>query len=383
MKVITQLIRHFWQRGALTSEQAEYLLDQGFARLADLPGYQAPPEVAESAVATKTIELPSRLEEIGEQLDRPRKRGRGGPKGVVPEEKDLRMWLNKQFARRSRALASLVTFARQSAPCATWQDAVVRLRQVRPDRLQKGLASALRSHEIGLRTLWLAVDPEPFHARMEDASLRGPTVRAFRMLLALRSAPQMGRYVWILRLDEVQAALNLLAVHRRLLGALGELYRQHRPTLNAALQHSSHPVPQWAFVLLYNAGRRPWETARRTVTNTVRSNCRTKAPGSRPGQVRWSWTRAQLPNCSSAATAVGAPEIEPPATNRYTARWVGKYEGVSFPGSAWERTACTALPCEAELVMAKCAKDGSGDRASSALWSEAEPGTKYEHRRCY
>jgi hypothetical protein len=257
MKVITQLIRHFWQRGALTPEQAEYLLDQGFARLADLPGYQSPPEAAGVVVATTTIERPSPLEEIGERLDRPRKRGKGGPKGVVPEENDLRLWLNKQFARRSRAFASLVTFARRFAPCATWQNAVVTLRQVRPDRFHKGLASALRSQEFGLRTFWTAVDPEPFHARMEDSSLRGPTVRAFRMLLALRSAPQMGRYVWILKLAEVQAALNLLTVHRLLLRALGELFRQHRPTLNAALQHSSHPVPRWALVLLYNAGRRP------------------------------------------------------------------------------------------------------------------------------
>ncbi len=256
MKVITQLIRHFWQRGALTAEQAEYLLDQGFARLADLPGYQPPPEAAAPAVATATIEPPTALEELGEQLDRPRRRGGGGPKGVVPEENDLRLWLNKQFARRSRALGSVVTLARRFRPCATWQEAVVTLRQVRPDRFHKGLASALRAEEFGIRTLWTAVDPEPFHARMEDASLRGPTVRAFRMLLTLRSAPQMGRYVWILKLAEVQAALNLLTVHRMLLAALGELYRQHRPTLNAALQRSSHPVPQWALVLLYNASRR-------------------------------------------------------------------------------------------------------------------------------
>jgi hypothetical protein len=116
MKVITQLIRHFWQRGALSPEQAEYLLDQGFARLADLPGYQPPPEADTPAVATATIEPPTVLEELGEQLHRPRRRGGGGPKGAVPKESDLRLWLNKQFARRSRALSSLVTFARRSRP---------------------------------------------------------------------------------------------------------------------------------------------------------------------------------------------------------------------------------------------------------------------------
>lgn len=258
MKVITQLIRHFWQRGALSPEQAEYLLDQGFARLADLPGYQPPPEEPSPTVVERPIERPTPLEEIGEQLEQPsRRRGGGGPKGVVPEEEDLRLWLNKQFARRSRAFGSLVRLAERFRPCASWHEAAIVLRQVRTDRLHRGLAAALRTQEIGLRSLWTAIDPEPFHARMEDSSLRGPTVRAFRMLLALRSAPQMGKYVWILKLHEVRAALNLLVVHRRFLGALGELFRHHRPTLNAALAHSSHPVPHWALVLLYNADRRP------------------------------------------------------------------------------------------------------------------------------
>jgi hypothetical protein len=92
MKVITQLIRHFWQRGALSPQQAEYLLDQGFARLVDLPGFVPPPEEPVAALIERPIELATPLEEIGEQLEAPpRRRGRGGPKGAVPEEEDLRL----------------------------------------------------------------------------------------------------------------------------------------------------------------------------------------------------------------------------------------------------------------------------------------------------
>ncbi len=66
----------------------------------------------------------------------------------------------------------------------------------------------------------------------------------------------MGKYAWILKLNEVQAALNLLVVQRRVLAALGELFHHHRPTLNGALAHSPHPVLQWALVLMHNAQRR-------------------------------------------------------------------------------------------------------------------------------
>ena len=44
MKVITQLIKHFWERGALLAAEIEYLVRHGFVRVRDLPGYEPPPE---------------------------------------------------------------------------------------------------------------------------------------------------------------------------------------------------------------------------------------------------------------------------------------------------------------------------------------------------
>jgi hypothetical protein len=259
MKVITQLIRHFWQRGALSPEQAEYLLDQGFAKLADLPGFK-PVERVDTPQPAVAVLAPHPLEATTEDLERPRRRaGRGGPKGVVPEADDLQLWLRKQFLRRGRAFSSLVRLGERFGPCATWHDAVKRIRQTKPERFVKGLAGALRSQQVGLRNLWQAVDPEPFYARMEDASLRGPTVRAFRMLLSVQDAAQLGKYCWILKFDEVQATCNLLQANRRLLGGLSGLFHHHRSVLNGALQHSTHPVPHWGLVLLYNSYRRSTE----------------------------------------------------------------------------------------------------------------------------
>ena len=38
MRVIEQLVQHFWARGALTREEALYLVRHGFVREADLAG---------------------------------------------------------------------------------------------------------------------------------------------------------------------------------------------------------------------------------------------------------------------------------------------------------------------------------------------------------
>src|SRR5205085_2258983 len=45
MRVIEQLVQHFWARGALTRDEALYLVGHGFVREADLPGLvERPPE---------------------------------------------------------------------------------------------------------------------------------------------------------------------------------------------------------------------------------------------------------------------------------------------------------------------------------------------------
>jgi len=256
MKVITQLIRHFWERGALSREQADYLLEQGFARSADLPGFVPLPEPEPLPPRILQPLPPHPLELATEHLEPPpRRRGPGGPKGFVPEADDLKVWLRKQFVRRRKAFAALVRLAERFGPAPSWQDAAIRIRQIKLDRFVKGLAGALRAQDVALPSVWQAVDPEPFYARMEDATLRGPTVRAFRMLLALHDAPRLGKYAWILRMAEVQAVCNLLQAHRRLLVGLHELQRHHAPTLSAALAHGSPPVLHWALLLLYNSGR--------------------------------------------------------------------------------------------------------------------------------
>src|SRR5213080_4547028 len=47
MRVLRQLITLFWQRGAITLEQAHYFVEHGFVRPEDLPDYQPRAQEAE------------------------------------------------------------------------------------------------------------------------------------------------------------------------------------------------------------------------------------------------------------------------------------------------------------------------------------------------
>jgi hypothetical protein len=103
MKVITQLIRHFWQRGALTTSEIDYFVQHGFVRVRDLPGYQ-PGETGDSHEALATRGEPSEpLETVEEGLVRrsARRRGSGGPKRKVLETAELCQRLQAEFARRA------------------------------------------------------------------------------------------------------------------------------------------------------------------------------------------------------------------------------------------------------------------------------------------
>ena len=49
MRVIEQLVHHFWARGALTRAEALYLVKHGFARESDLPGLTEPGQTIDPA----------------------------------------------------------------------------------------------------------------------------------------------------------------------------------------------------------------------------------------------------------------------------------------------------------------------------------------------
>ncbi|HUE14731.1 MAG TPA: hypothetical protein VMR25_11245 [Planctomycetaceae bacterium] len=267
MKVITQLVQHFWQRGALTAADAAYLVRSGFVRAGDLAGFKLPsddePPVPETSVNTPTPVGLRALEAVQESLIRhgKRRRKKGGPKTAVVQPKELCARLKTDFGRRVDYLQNLLRLCEPKSSAATWEEAAAELRRLAPAKCRSVLASRLRQGAVGLAGLWNAVDLEPFHHLLSEDEVRGRTARAYFALLVAQDAASLGGYGWILKYDDVQAVANLQCVHQRLMETLCQLYSDDRRTLTRCLANGSTPVATWSLILLYNANRSDRRTA--------------------------------------------------------------------------------------------------------------------------
>lgn len=260
MKVITQLVQHFWQRGALTAEDAAYLVRSGFVRAADLGGFKLPAE-DDPAAPPLSLDTPTpvrlrSLEAAQESLVRlgRRRQKRGGPKSAVIEPKELCRRLEVEFGRRSDDLQSLLVACR-SKSSTTWREAAAELRRITPAKCRSVLASRLRQGAVELAEIWNAVDLEPFHGLLKEDETRGRTARAYFALLVAPDAASLGGYGWILKYDQVQALANLRSIHQRLLATVCQLYREERRTLTRCLARCAAPAAVWSLILLHNANR--------------------------------------------------------------------------------------------------------------------------------
>ena len=267
MKVLQQLIQHFWQRGVLSVEQAHYLVESGFIRPGDLEDYEPRPEEEPDAAAGRELssELlqPDELEQTEEELiARPvrRKGGRVVPKGPELRPEDLAEQVRVALAARSASLPALAELAGRHQPCPDPFEATVLLRQVEEAAFSAALAEAVRSRPGLLAELWECVDPEPFHV-IVGSGARGRVVGAFQVILRASAPDEWSRAAWLLQLPEVQTVTNLLAVRRRLLPALVWLYDQHWAALARCLQRPARRLRSWrplgyGLALLYNARAR-------------------------------------------------------------------------------------------------------------------------------
>ena len=263
MKVITQLIKHFWERGALSFAEVEYLVRHGFVRVRDLPGYEPPPEEPPAPVEPLNIigavEPAHPLEAVEESLlRRGIRRGRGEPKGPTVEVKELLARVQAELARRENSLRQVVRMATRQPEAASgpgdWRAAAQALRQS-PPKLLEAFGRALRGGQITLRQTWQALDLEPFHQLLGEHEWRGRAARAYAALLVADQSIGLGKYTWILQHDEMQAVSNLRFANSQLLLALERLYRHHVRLLTKALAEGAEAELLWALVLLHNAYR--------------------------------------------------------------------------------------------------------------------------------
>jgi hypothetical protein len=180
MKVITQLVKHFWERGALSTSEAEYLVRHGFIRERDLPGYVAPADhhPTEPTWVEPVIEPLTALEQVEESLVRRRERrgGAGAIKHKALEPKELCSRVELELARRESSLAKVVRMAVGGNESSDWRAAAQVLRQA-PAKMHEQLVRSLRDGTLTLHEAWQALDLEPFHRLVPDEELRGRAAR--------------------------------------------------------------------------------------------------------------------------------------------------------------------------------------------------------------
>jgi hypothetical protein len=273
MKVIAQLVRHFWQRGALTSDEAAYLVRHGFVRARDLPGYQGPDLSVhqkkagnpDSQGSMEPFSLsppagpPDGFDLVEEQLVRRSSRGVRSHRyrKKVLDEKDLCQRVEGELRRRRPWLRQLTKLASRVGPCDGWESAAAALRQLPPHRFSRELNALLQADAAVLPKLWQAIDVEPFHRLVRDDEIRGRAANAYAALLVASDPSALGKYSWMLKHEAMQGVINLRVMYRRLLFGLNRLYHRDRGLLARTLSGRCDPALFWALVLLHNANRAP------------------------------------------------------------------------------------------------------------------------------
>jgi hypothetical protein len=270
MRVIEQLVQHFWARGALTRDEALYLVKHGFVREADLAGLVEQTETTEAAedkdstppradprFDPKAREAEDLEDELtGRNALGGRKGGKKKPAGhnVAPAAEHLGAHL-----RAREPYPALLELGTRLKKCATWRDAAKAIAAARPAKLEEALVALVNSRARALGELWFWFDVESLYVWTEDAANAGPVAEAIRKLLRADTPGRVGRLEQLKKAPEVQALTDLLAARKPFLGMLPVLYERYFDKLGqwlippAGVAAAAWPALPWSFVLVYNA----------------------------------------------------------------------------------------------------------------------------------
>ncbi len=280
MRVIEQLVHHFWARGALTREEALYLVKHGFARESDLPGLTEPGQPIDPAtydppsadpeedyyrdrdereVADLKARAAEKLED--ELVGRNAGSRKAGGKKKKPTGHNLAPACETIAAHVAarEPYPALCELGNRLMPCATWRDAAKAIGAAKPESLETALVGLLAARPRALGELWFWFDLEPLYEWADDKENAGPVADSLAKLLAEDNLSQVGRLGQLLKAAEVQMLLDLLPARRAFLNLLPVLYHAHFPKLGLWLVPPTGaavacwPALPWSFVLVYNA----------------------------------------------------------------------------------------------------------------------------------
>lgn len=272
MRVIEQLVQHFWTRGAITREDALYLAKHGFVRESDLPGLvdeePAEDESPRRKAPADADEKARRAEELEEELAGRQGGGKKGGRKKKPSGHNLApaaAALAGHFAARE-PFAALVEWAAGIRPRRTWVEAARVIAAAKPADLEAALVGLLNARPRALGELWFWFDLEPLYEWAADRENAGPVADGLGKLMRAANRNEVGRLGQLMKAPEVQALADLLDARRKFLGLLPVLYSGYLAKLGQWLVPPAGdaaavwPALPWAFVIVYNAHKTPTDS---------------------------------------------------------------------------------------------------------------------------
>lgn len=267
MRVIEQLVQHFWMRGSITRDEARYLIQHGFIREGELSGFAAERGRPEGEPDSHEIglgeddEKARRAEELEAELTGRQGGGKKGGKKKQPTGHNLApaaAVLASHFAARE-PYPALLELAGGLRPRATWTEAARVIGAATPDDLDVALVGLLNARPRALGELWYWFDLEPLFRWAEDKANAGPVAAGLGKLMRVANRNQVGRAGQLMKAAEFRSLADLLDARRAFRGILPRLYDRHFARLGQWLVPPAGPAAAcWttcvlAFIMVYSA----------------------------------------------------------------------------------------------------------------------------------
>ena len=244
MKVITELIDYFIERGALSWEQLGQLARLGFYRLPD--SYDEEP-----------VCYPD--EDDGEDEDDTppvrrvkRKAGIPGRTGNLTAD-SLNSWLKTSIAGSAGSLHGMTALVQKIDPQATLETTPMILRNVPDGELVEALRHSIATRDPAIDQLWDAMSVRGY--REIEGGL-GTVAQAYRAILRSDEHIERGKHAWLLKQAYVRWIYNLIRGQRRLITMCGGLNREDPELLRRAIGRDYHRTASLASLIVHNAPRR-------------------------------------------------------------------------------------------------------------------------------